>query len=105
MNCARWCWKWISIASARPTPPLSRRAPTSCEGDMAADAWLPIGFALPDGCRLSAILHAGPDWQILAADQERRALIVQPFLLDRWVAGGLLHADWAQKLKFGARGF
>ena len=32
---------------------------------MALDAWLPIGFKLPDGAKARVALFEGADWQIL----------------------------------------
>jgi cell division protease FtsH len=32
---------------------------------MALDAWLPIGFKLPDGAKFASRAVRGPDWQIL----------------------------------------
>jgi hypothetical protein len=73
---------------------------------MALDAWLPIGFELPDGQRLSSIVDSGPDWQIVGADQgQNRALVVQRSLMDRWVASGLLERDCAQRIEFGLVSF
>jgi cell division protease FtsH len=31
---------------------------------MALDAWLPIGFKLPDGAKVRTALFEGADWQI-----------------------------------------
>ncbi len=73
---------------------------------MATDAWLPIGFVLPDGQRLCSVLDSGPRWQIVNTDQGRkRVLVVQPSLMDRWVGSGLLERYCAQRFEFGSVGF
>jgi cell division protease FtsH len=70
---------------------------------MVADAWLPIGFVLPDGSRLSTVLDSGPEWQIIEADERKRALVVLYSLLDRWVTSNVLDVRSAQRFQFGAR--
>src|SRR6266700_6909114 len=73
---------------------------------MATDPWLPIGFALHDGQRLSVVLDSGSGWQIVDADQGRkRALVVLPSLMGRWVGSGLLNWDCAQRFEFGSLSF
>ena len=36
---------------------------------MALDAWLPIGFKLPDGAKARVALFEGADWQILESSR------------------------------------
>jgi cell division protease FtsH len=40
---------------------------------MALDAWLPIGFKLPDGAKGALALFEGPDWQISKRGRRARA--------------------------------
>ena len=42
---------------------------------MALDAWLPIGFRLPDGAKVRIALFGGPNWQILETQGDGRALV------------------------------
>jgi cell division protease FtsH len=70
---------------------------------MATDAWLPVQYELPNGSWVSSVLDSGPDWQILALDRGRRALIVPAPLLDRWVSAGLAEEGCARNFEFGAR--
>lgn len=72
---------------------------------MPKDAWLPIGFALPGGQRLSSILDSGPDWKIIDTDQRQRALVVQQPLLERWIRSKLLDENHAQHFEFGSLRF
>ena len=48
---------------------------------MAFDAWLPIGFKLPDGAKTRVALFEGPNWHILETPGGGRALIVQDLSL------------------------
>ena len=43
---------------------------------MALDAWLPIGFKLPDGAKVRTALFEGVDWQIYETMGGGRALVV-----------------------------
>lgn len=60
---------------------------------MALDAWLPIGFRLPDGTKVSVPLFQGVGWQILETQGGGRALIVRETLAQRWINTGLI-ANW-----------
>ena len=57
---------------------------------MMKEAWLPIGFNLPDGERSRAVLHGGDDWQILDLIGDGTALVVKESLIRRWVDDGLI---------------
>lgn len=57
---------------------------------MALDAWLPIGFQLPDGARAFVALFEGSDWQILETQGGGRALVVRETLSQHWLDAGLL---------------
>jgi len=47
---------------------------------MALEAWLPVGFQLPDGARVRIALFDGADWQICETMGGGRALIAQDTL-------------------------
>lgn len=70
---------------------------------MAIDAWLPIGFALPDGARTRFGLFAGPQWQILQTQGEGRALVVDDALVQRWLDLGLIEDAEFDAFAFGDR--
>src|SRR4051812_37362978 len=76
--------------------------PISSEVEMAFDAWLPIGFILPDGQRAGAVINAGQDWQILITDNKLRTLIVKPVLSDLWIQSKLLDVGTMQSFTFGS---
>src|SRR5665213_2444700 len=72
---------------------------------MVADAWLPVGFSLPDGQCVASIINAGQDWQIVNTDRKQLTLIVRSFLADRWIQSKLLDEGNAHRFDFGASGF
>ena len=51
---------------------------------MALDAWLPIGFKLPDGAKARVALYEGADWQVYETQGGGRALVVH----DDWAHAG-----------------
>ncbi|CAG0927494.1 MAG: ATP-binding protein [Rhodocyclaceae bacterium] len=68
---------------------------------MAFDAWLPIGFKLPDGAKTRVALFEGPNWQILETPGAGRALIVQDDLAQRWIEAGLIDEGLFGSFNFG----
>lgn len=68
---------------------------------MSIDAWIPIGFTLPDGTTIARVRSAGPDWQIYALPQPGAALIVERALALRWLDTGLLQESDVQLVAFG----
>ena len=56
---------------------------------MALDAWLPIGFKLPDGAKARVALYEGADWQVYETQGGGRALVVHDELGARWQEAGL----------------
>lgn len=70
---------------------------------MAADAWLPIGFCLPDGAITRMALAQAPDWQIIETKGDGRALIADDLLAQRWINSGLLDAWLLSPFQFGDR--
>ena len=57
---------------------------------MALDAWLPIGFKLPDGARTRIALFGASNWQIMETDGDGRALVAHEDLATRWVDSRLI---------------
>lgn len=70
---------------------------------MALDAWLPIGFSLPDGAQLRSALFEGVDWQIFETQGGGRALVVAGALANRWIATGLVTGGELDQFDFGPR--
>ena len=70
---------------------------------MALDAWLPIGFRLPDGAKTRAALFGGPNWQILETQGDGRALVALEDLSARWLDAGLVEPGQFSDFNFGAR--
>jgi len=69
---------------------------------MVRDAWLPIGFSLPDGSRTKTVVHEGANWQIVTTGDGGRALIARKELANRWIETGLIEAERVRPLGFGA---
>lgn len=69
---------------------------------MAFEAWLPIGFALPNAGQCGRALHGDANWQIVACRGGGVALIAKEELAARWIASGLLEAAALAELSFGA---
>jgi cell division protease FtsH len=70
---------------------------------VAVDAWLPVGFKLPDGTRSRLTLFGGPAWQIVETQEGDRALIVEPELARRWADAATLDLGVFQRFQFGER--
>jgi len=70
---------------------------------MAVDAWLPVGYKLPDGTISRLTLFEGQGWQIAETDGRGRALIANAELADRWASSRLLEANALQSFSFGNR--
>ncbi len=68
---------------------------------MAIDAWLPIGFKLPDGVKASVVLSEGQGWQILETQGGGHALVVQEELAKRWQNSGLIEDGTFSSFVFG----
>ncbi|MFM6996406.1 MAG: ATP-binding protein [Limnohabitans sp.] len=68
---------------------------------MAIEAWLPIGFVLPDGANTRTALFEGGNWQIFATSVGGKALVVTPDLAARWIEAGLLDEGQLSKFTFG----
>ena len=70
---------------------------------MALDAWLPIGFQLPDGAKARMVLFEGTDWQVIETQGGGRALVVHDTLAKRWLDSGLIDEGAFGTFKFGDR--
>lgn len=70
---------------------------------MALDAWLPIGFKLPDGARVRAALFEGKDWQIFETVGGGRGLVVHDALAQHWLNAGLIEDGTFDATQFGDR--
>lgn len=70
---------------------------------MALDAWLPIGFKLPDGAKVRAALFEGADWQIYETMGGGRALVALDTLAERWLDAGLIEDGTFSASQFGDR--
>jgi cell division protease FtsH len=70
---------------------------------MIVDAWLPIGYVLPDGSRMLSVLESGPEWQVLECEQDRCALVVGISLFKKWVAIKLVAESCAGLAEYAGR--
>ena len=70
---------------------------------MALDAWLPIGFKLPDGAKVRAALFEGTDWQIYETMGGGRALVALDTLAQHWLDAGLIEDGTFSTSQFGYR--
>jgi len=70
---------------------------------MALDAWLPVGFKLPDGARARVALFEGSNWQVLESDGNGRALIAGDDLQQRWLTAGLVEQGTFTSFDYGDR--
>lgn len=68
---------------------------------MAIDAWLPVGYTLPDGAKTRVALFEGASWQILETFGFGRALLVHDELAHRWIKTGLMDASSFGEFDFG----
>lgn len=68
---------------------------------MPLDAWLPIGFELPDGAKTRVALFEGARWQILETQGGGRALVVHDALAQQWQDSGLADDGAFSTFRFG----
>lgn len=68
---------------------------------MALDAWLPVGYRLPDGAVAHVAMSEGIDWQILRTQGNGRALVVRDELARRWLDTGLVEPGTFSSFGFG----
>ena len=70
---------------------------------MALDAWLPIGFKLPDGANVRTALFEATDWQIYETMGGGRALVALDTLAQRWLDADLIEHGTFSASQFGDR--
>jgi len=70
---------------------------------MALDAWLPVGYKLPDGAKARVALFEGSNWQILETDGNGRALLAADELAQSWIAAGLIEPGLFSPFDYGER--
>lgn len=70
---------------------------------MALDAWLPIGFKLPDGAKVRVVLFEEAGWQIYETQGDGRALVVSEALSANWRDAGLIDKGTFDAFQFGER--
>jgi hypothetical protein len=68
---------------------------------MAVEAWLPVGFKLPDGAKTRIALFEGADWQIYETMGGGRALVARDSLARRWLESGLIDEGTLDSFQFG----
>ena len=68
---------------------------------MALEAWLPVGFKLPDGAKPRVALFEGTDWQIYETTGGGRALVARDSLAQRWQESGLIDEGTLDSFQFG----
>ena len=68
---------------------------------MALDAWLPVGYKLPDGAKAHVAVFEGTDWQIIETQGNGRALVAQYELALRWIDAGLIDLSLFSAFDFG----
>lgn len=70
---------------------------------MALDAWLPVGFTLPDGAKVRTALFEGTDWQMYETMGGGWALVTLDALARHWLDAGLIEDGTFSVSQFGDR--
>jgi len=65
------------------------------------DAWLPVGYQLPDGAAVRFAVSEGANWQIVETGGGGKALIAHEELARRWKDSGLIEPSVLVSFKFG----
>lgn len=68
---------------------------------MALDAWLPVGYKLPDGAKARVAMFEGTSWQIFETQGNGRALVAHDELARRWIDTGLIDPGLFSSFDFG----
>ncbi len=68
---------------------------------MALDAWLPVGYKLPDDAKARVAVFEGTNWQILEIQGNGRALITRNELVHRWIDAGFIEPGLFNSFDFG----
>jgi cell division protease FtsH len=69
---------------------------------MLIDAWLPIGFVLPDGVRIQMAIYEGANWQIYETQGDGRVLVSRESLPQHWLKSELLEQGALRSFQFGS---
>lgn len=69
---------------------------------MLVDAWLPIGYELPDNEQARRTLSSGVNWQILETNKGHFALLTKDSLHHKWIESGLLEPGAIKEFSFGS---
>jgi len=69
---------------------------------MNVDAWLPVGFPLPDGSIVRRALYGGTSWQIAETAVSGRVLLVAEELMSVWISSGLVQNNVFETTVFGS---
>ena len=72
---------------------------------MPLDAWLPVGYKLPDGAKVRVAVFEGVNWQIYETQGGGRALVAQDELARRWIDTELAAQGLANYFDFGDQRF
>ncbi|MDH5573688.1 MAG: AAA family ATPase, partial [Gammaproteobacteria bacterium] len=68
---------------------------------MILDAWLPVGYELPDGDHARRTISGGTNWQIIETKKNNFALISKDELHKRWFETGLLEPGAITEFSYG----
>ena len=68
---------------------------------MVLDAWLHVGYKLPDGAKARVAVFEGANWQIYETQGEGRALVVHDELAHRWIDARLIELGLFSLFNFG----
>lgn len=68
---------------------------------MVLDAWLPVGYMLPDGAKARVAMFEGTNWQIFETQGDGRALVAHDELARRWTDTGLIDPGLFSSFDFG----
>ena len=68
---------------------------------MTLDAWLPVGYNLPDDTKARVAIFAGANWQIIETQGNGRALVAHDELARRWIDAGLVELGLFSSFDFG----
>lgn len=70
---------------------------------MALDAWLPVGYELPDGATARIAAFEGANWQIYETQGDGIALVVYDELAHRWIDSGLIEPGLLSSFDLGSQ--
>ena len=70
---------------------------------MPIESWFPVGFELPDGCKLRLAKQEGKDWQIFETYKKKTALIARNELASQWIQSGVVETGILDEFEFGGQ--